>query len=56
MDACDEGGGVVVVVLAACVGEEGEFCDAGADVLACGSTGCEACISHGWACFRGEKN
>jgi len=44
-----------VVVLATCVGEEGEFRDAGADVLECGCTGCEACVSHGWVCKKGKK-
>ena len=36
-----------VVVLVAGVGEECEFCNAGADVLACDCTGHEACVSHG---------
>ena len=36
-----------VLVLVAGVGEECEFCNAGADVLACGCTGREACVSHG---------
>ena len=55
-DAGDECSGMVVVVLATCVGEEGEFCNAGADVLECGGTGCEACGGNDWACCREGKN
>jgi hypothetical protein len=43
--AGDEGSDMFVVVLATCIGEEGEFRNAGVDVLACGCMGCEACVA-----------
>ena len=55
VDAGNEGSGMFVGVLATGIGEECEFCDAGADVLACGCTGREACVRPGWVC-GGEKN
>ena len=49
VDAGNECGGILVIVLVAVIGGECKFCDAGANVLMGGRTCGEARIRHCWA-------